>query len=246
MAVRARGSRPRAQHFLRSSKLAAELVRAAEVGRGDLVYDLGAGTGMLTRALAEAGADVVPVELDGRLAAALRDRFANVVAGDATCIPLPSTPFRVVANLPFVQTTTILRRLLDPLVPLVRADVIVQWGFAEKRAAVWPSTQLGVEWSASHDLAIVRRLARCAFAPPPAVDAAVLRTMRRPQPLVPPNDAPAFRRFLERGFRDGLQAVLSARELKRAGIEHGFNPRARPRDLDAHQWAALYAVRRRR
>lgn len=246
MAVRARQARPRAQHFLRSSKLAAELVRAAAIDRGDLVLDLGAGTGVLTRALAATGADVVAVELDGRLAASLRERFANVVVGDAARIPFPTAPFRVVANLPFLQTTPILRRLLDPRVPLITADVIVQWGFAEKRAAVWPSTQLSVQWSAWHELAVVRRLARSAFAPPPAVDAAVLRATRRSRPLVPPEEAPDFHRFLERGFRGGLRAVASARELRRAGTEHGFDPQARPRDLDAHQWAALYAVRRRR
>ena len=246
MAVRARQSRPRAQHFLRSSKLAAELVRAAEIGRGDLVYDLGAGAGILTRALAATGATVVAVELDPRLAAALRERFPNVIAGDAARIPLPTTPFRVVANLPFLRTTAILRRLLDPRVPLVSADVIVQWGFAEKRAAVWPSTQLSIEWRVRHELAIVRRLARCAFAPPPAVDAAVLRATRRREPLVAPGEARDFRRFLERGFRGGLRAVASAHELKRAGTEYGFDAGARPRDLDAHQWAALYAVRRRR
>ena len=246
MAVRARHSRPRAQHFLRSSKLAAELVRAAAIGRGDLVYDLGAGAGVLTRALTAAGADVVAVELDARLADGLRERFPTVVVGDATRVPLPPTPFRVVANLPFLQTTPILRRLLDPRVPLISADVIVQWGFAEKRVAVWPSTQLGVEWSTWHELVIVRRLARCAFAPPPSVDAAVLRATRRPCPLVPPDDAASFRRFLECGFRGGLRAVASGRELKRAGTDHGFDPQARPRDLDAYHWAALYAVRSRR
>ena len=246
MAVRARHSRPRAQHFLRSSKLAAELVRAAGVGRGDLVYDLGAGTGVLTRAIAAAGADVVAVELDQGLADHLRTRFPDVITGDATQVPLPRTPFRVVANLPFVQTTAILRRLLDPRIPLASADVIVQWGFAEKRAAVWPSTQLGVEWSAWYELTIGRRLARCAFAPPPPVDAAVLHANRREMPLVDPRDAGNYHRFLQRGFQDGLRAVASRHELKRAGVEEGFDPQARPRDLDARQWAGLYAVRSRR
>jgi 23S rRNA (adenine-N6)-dimethyltransferase len=243
VAVRARHS-ARGQHFLRSSALAAELVRAAGISAGDLVYDLGAGTGVFTRALAHAGARVVAVELDPVLAAALRSRFEHVVEDDILRVPLPREPFRVVANLPFCDGTAILRRLFDPRVPLVSADVIVEWGLASKRTAVWPSTRLSVEWGAWFELSLARRLPRCCFAPPPTVDAAVMRGSRRKHPLVPPSDAGAYRRFVATAFRDGLRAVLSPRQIKRAGLELGFQPSARPRDLDATQWAALFRISR--
>jgi hypothetical protein len=51
-------TRGRGRHFLRSSKLAAELVRAAQVERDDLVLDLGAGALLDPRALL-ASADVI-------------------------------------------------------------------------------------------------------------------------------------------------------------------------------------------
>ena len=239
MAVRARHS-ARGQHFLRSSALAAELVRAAGIGRGDLVLDLGAGTGVLTRAIAGTGARVVAVELDPDLAASLRSRFADVIEDDILTIELPRQPFRVVANLPFACGTAILRRLLDPRAALVSADVIVEWGLAEKRTAVWPSTRLRVEWGGWFELALVRRLPRCCFAPPPAVDGAVMRAVRRDQPLVPPCRGAEYRRFIARGFRGGLRAVLAPKQLKRLATELGFSKDARPRDLDARQWAAAY------
>jgi 23S rRNA (adenine-N6)-dimethyltransferase len=245
VAVRARRS-ARGQHFLRSSALAAELVRAAGIGPGDLVYDLGAGTGVLTRALATTGARVVAVELDPALATVLRSRFERVVQHDILSTPLPRKPFRVVANLPFCDGTAILRRLLDPVVPLVSADVIVEWGLAAKRTSVWPSTQLSVEWGAWFELSLVRRLSRSCFVPPPSVDAALLRARRRDEPLVRPGEVHGYRRFLETGFRGGLRAVLSPRQIKRAALELGFQHSASPRDLDARQWAALYAVRRGR
>lgn len=205
---------------------------------GELVLDVGAGSGVITAALACAGGRVWAIEVDPADAACLRRRLpgVRVVEGDARRVPLPREPFRVVANLPFAGGTEIMRRLLDA--PLVSADVIVEWGFACKRAAIWPSTELGVVWGARYELAVVRRLPREAFAPPPSVDAAVLRIRRRQQELV--DDPAAFGRFVRRGFRDGLRAVAPPLTLKRLGTELGFARGAHPRDLDATQWAALF------
>src|SRR4029077_13600839 len=96
----------------------------------------------------------------------------------------------VAPTLPFSPGTAILRRLLgDPEVPLTRLDAIVEWGLSAKRTAVWPSTLLGCTWGAWHKLRLVRRVPRACFAPPPSVDAALLRATRRAEPLVPPAEA---------------------------------------------------------
>jgi 23S rRNA (adenine-N6)-dimethyltransferase len=201
-------------------------VRDAGLTRDDLVVDLGAGTGRLTAELAGTARRVVAVELDPGLATRLRGRWANVevVEADAREVQLPREPFRVVANLPFAGTNEILRHLLDdPRVPLARADVVVQWGVAVKRALPWPSTVNGVVWGAWYSTRLARRLPRTAFAPPPSVDAAVLVFERRPAPLVPLELASGYRRFVARGFREGRRLV-----------------RAEPRQLDPHEWAARY------
>jgi 23S rRNA (adenine-N6)-dimethyltransferase len=190
------------------------------------VLDLGAGTGRLTAELAHAARRVVAVELDPCLAERLRGRWSNVevVEADARDVPLPLEPFRAVANLPFHGTNEILRHLLDdPRVPLLRADLVVEWGVAMKRGLPWPSTVNGVVWSAWHTTRVERRLSRRAFEPPPSVDAGLLVFERRPRPLVPVELAGDYRRFVARGFRLGPRAV-----------------RAEPRLLDPHEWAARY------
>jgi 23S rRNA (adenine-N6)-dimethyltransferase len=246
VAVRPQARRGRGRHFLRSSKLAAELVRAAGIRRGDLVYDLGAGGGILTSALARAGARVVAVEIDHELASDLRRRFPDVVEGDAARLELPREPFKAVANLPFDGGTAILRRLLGPETPLMTADVILEWNVAAKRAAVWPSTQLSAYWSAWFELLVVRRLPRSVFAPPPRVDAGLLRVARRAKPLVAAKDGRAYAAFLARAYRDGPRSVIPWPTMKRLATELGFDRHATPRDLDARQWAALFehAVRK--
>jgi len=214
------------------------------------VLDLGAGRGALTRALADAGACVRAVELDSAELQQLRTRFdadprVEVVAGDATLVPLPAEPFAVVANLPFAAGTAILRRLLgDPRVPLTQLDGIVEWGLAAKRTAVWPSTLLGCTWGAWYEVSLVRRVPRACFAPPPSVDAAVLRATRRREPLVPLADAAAYEALLRRAFaaRAPLDRILPRGVVHRVARELGFDPHAAARDLDARQWAELYAA----
>lgn len=233
-----RSGRARSQHFLRSQALAAALVCDAGLDADDLVVDLGAGSGRLTRELARVARKVVAVELDPGWAARLRGRWTNVevVETDAASVRLPGEPFRVVANPPFDRTTAILRHLLDdPAVPLVRADLIVEWAVAVRRALPWPSTVNGVLWGAWYSAALARRLPPNAFVPSPAVAAGALVLERRPHALVPEALGESYRSFVSSGFRRGLPAIASRRMLRWLGVAG-----AAPRDLDAHQWAELF------
>jgi 23S rRNA (adenine-N6)-dimethyltransferase len=232
---RTRGARPpstASRHFLRAEALAAELVRDAGVGPNDLVLDLGAGTGRLTGPLARAARRVIAVELDAALAAGLRGRWPNVevIEGDAAQVRLPTAPFRVVANLPFSRTNDLLHLLLDdPRTPLIRADLIVEWGVAVKRALPWPSSVSSVVWGACYETAVTRRLPRAVFDPPPSVDTGVLVFRRRAVPLITPDAASSYHAFVAGGFRHGLHSV---------GVR--MQPGTFARDLDPHQWANLF------
>lgn len=236
---RAHGARPspRSQHFLRSRALAAQIVREAGVSADDVVLDLGAGTGRLTVELARVARDVVAVEIDPRLASRLRGRWPNVrvFEGDATEMAVPAKPFRVVANLPFARTADLLHLLFDsPGTPLVRADLIVAWEVAVKRAIPWPSTLNGVVWGSTYEMSLGRRLPRQLFGPTPSVDAGLLIARRRAEPLVSAELADAFRSFVATGFRHGVSRVVRVRA--NGPVKRG----TAARDLDAHQWAWLF------
>jgi 23S rRNA (adenine-N6)-dimethyltransferase len=251
------GARRRAelgQHFLAGGWLAAELVEQAGVGPGDLVVEIGAGTGVLTEALARRAGRVVAVECDPRLAARARGRLAScpnvrVVTGDALVVPVPRRPFRVVANLPFGVTAAMVRRLLgDPRIPLERADLVVQEQAARRYAARRPGSAEAIAWGAWYELAAGRRLGPSCFRPPPRVGAAVLVVRRRRPPLVPIAGSHRFAALLQTGFRHpglplrrALVPPFSYRQLRRLARDLGFGLEARPGDLDAVQWAGLYA-----
>jgi 23S rRNA (adenine-N6)-dimethyltransferase len=158
------------------------LVARAHIEPGDLVLDIGAGTGAITRHLVEAGARVLAFELHPRRADDLRRRFAGdqvtVIERDAADLRPPRHPFHVVANPPFAITTALLRRILDPRAPLQRAELIVP-----RHVAVRWSSGRGSDvdrWALAFDAVMTSRVPRSAFVPAPSEDAALLTIARRP------------------------------------------------------------------
>jgi 23S rRNA (adenine-N6)-dimethyltransferase len=197
----ARDARRRAlgQNFLFPEQGRA-LVASAGFRPGDLVLEIGAGRGALTFALAREPIDVLAVELDPVWATRLREalrragcRGVRVVHADFLALALPKRPFRVIGSLPFGRTTEICRRLFDdPALPLVRADLVVQWEVARKRASQPPASLLSTAWAPWWEFRLARRIPASAFRPVPRADAGVLVATRREPALLPPALAPAY------------------------------------------------------
>jgi 23S rRNA (adenine-N6)-dimethyltransferase len=216
-------------------------VREAGVGARDLVVDIGAGSGRLTAELSRVARRVLAIEQDRRWAAQLHGRWPNVrvLEADVLAIALPREDFAVVANLPFDKTAAILHMLFDdPSTPLVRADLVVEWGVATQLGLPWPSRVKSIVWGSTYEIVVTRRLPRVAFEPAPRVDAGVVSFRRRPAPIVPSESHARFHRFVASGFRRGLHTVAAPRTIERLAGRG-----ATARDLDAHQWAQLFERR---
>jgi len=160
---------------------AARVVAESGVRPGELVLDIGAGEGALTRHLVERGARVVAVELHPDRVRRLRQRFdgapVSVVAADAAHLRLPHRPFRVVASPPYGISSALLRLLLAPGSRLIAADLVLQWAVVRRFTERSPTGS--DRWLRRWDLHVGRRLPRNAFRPPPQVDSAVLVIRRR-------------------------------------------------------------------
>jgi len=257
-----RGRRQRVgQHFLGSARLAAQLVEQAGVSRDDRVVELGAGSGILTAAIARRAAHVLAIEADPTLVGGLARRFVSapgvtVLLADAREAPLPETPYRVLANLPFHVTAAVLRRLLDdPGGGLERADLVVQWQVARARSRSSPGPPtdlLGASWGPWWEFRRGRRLPAHLFRPPPSVDAAMLVVTRRASPLLAREDAERYVSFVSRGFeRSRIGPFVSNQAPKRNARDTlralDVKARAEARDLSIRQWVGLFrAVARSR
>jgi 23S rRNA (adenine-N6)-dimethyltransferase len=153
----------------------------AGVQPGDLVLDVGAGDGALTKPLTRAGARVIAFELHAGRCRTLRNRFAGlpvtVVQADGAQLLLPKRPFRVVANPPYSVSSALLRRLLARGNRLESADLVLQRALVQRfvdgrvaGAGLW-----GREFVLERGLAVPRS----AFRPTPRVDSMVLVIRRR-------------------------------------------------------------------
>ncbi len=126
------GTAPRrglGQNFVADPNTVRRIARLAGVGPGDRVVEIGAGLGSLTLALAETGAHVTAVEVDPRIAGALRTVLSDaasspstpnvtVVEADAMTLDWPAVlgggdHWTLVANLPYNVATPLVCDLLD-------------------------------------------------------------------------------------------------------------------------------------
>ena len=160
---------------------AAQIVAQAQIRPGQLVLDIGAGRGALTRHLVAAGARVIAVELHPDRVEYLRTRFAGesvtVVCTDAATLRLPRRPFRVLASPPYAIGSAVLRRLLAPGTALVAADLVLARPVVNRYAA--GEAPGAGRWLRSFRVYRGSAVPRRAFAPPPQVDSAVLVVRRR-------------------------------------------------------------------
>ncbi|MFV1961380.1 MAG: 16S rRNA (adenine(1518)-N(6)/adenine(1519)-N(6))-dimethyltransferase RsmA [Acidimicrobiia bacterium] len=181
------------QHFLADANITRKIVSIADVGPGDNVVEVGAGTGTLTRALGATGAHVVAYEIDQGLQPVLEEvtegldvelRFSDVTKVDFAKT-FDSGRWAMVANLPYNVGTPLVIDAVRRVEAIKRYVVMVQREVAERFIAAsgspdygLPSVVAGIYTEAS----IVFRVPPHVFYPPPRVESAVVLLIRRPTP----------------------------------------------------------------
>jgi 23S rRNA (adenine-N6)-dimethyltransferase len=183
----------------------AELIVAGSgVRRGDLVVEVGAGLGALTRPLLATGAHVIAFERHPGRAADLRASLGTefgtelegvpegvpdrrdpasrggrltVVEADAADMRLPRRPFHVVANPPFAISAPVLRRLLHPGSRLTSAHLVLQDQVVRRWSG--PDAPAARRWQQTFVVEAGRPVPPSAFHPPPRVRCRLLVIRRR-------------------------------------------------------------------
>ena len=176
------------QNFLTAPSIAELIAKTALQSNPKTVFEIGPGTGMLTRALLANGAKVTAVEKDEELYARLREEFSSetqsdlltLICGDA----LVETPekldfkpqsYSVAANIPYYITGEIIRMLLTTKTKPSSITLLVQKEVAERIVA-----KDGKESLLSNSVKLfgtpiyVKTVKAGSFSPAPKVDSAIL------------------------------------------------------------------------
>ena len=239
-------------HRIHDPRTARRIVTHTGLAPPSLVVEAGAGDGALTSALAERGLRVLAVEQDRRHFAALQQRFdcqplVTPVLDGIRRFRLPREPYAFVSNVPFSLTAELMRWLLSAQRPpesawlILERDAALHWAGAGRSSVV--AVCAAVDW----EIDVALALRRSDFMLRPSVDAALLRLRRRDTPRVRQRDRVAFERFVTRGFAGGRQSAvrnlngaIGYEAFSRVAREEGFATDARPSELAARDWVALF------
>jgi 16S rRNA (adenine1518-N6/adenine1519-N6)-dimethyltransferase len=191
-----RPSRRRGQNFLSDANLRDAIVRSAGVSPGDLVLEVGPGLGVLTKGLLEAGAEVVAVEQDAKLADFLTGALAGEERLTVLCRDILEKkeiaaevrdrldrPWLAVSNLPYSVASPFTASLFRHPEPPRQALLMVQKEAAERmtgRPGTADYGPLAVLLALAADVRIDREVAPRVFVPAPKVQSAIVRLAPRP------------------------------------------------------------------
>lgn len=218
------------QNFLVDANTLAKIVLAGQVAPGQHVLEIGAGLGVLTRALAEAVGEtgqVVSLEIDRDLLPVLQETLGDlpqvqIAPGDALALDWPQFLFEcfgpdaqiaAIANIPYNITTPLLTALLAQKARLNVIVLLVQKEVAQRLAAA-PATPdygaLSVFAQFHARVETVGTVSRRVFLPAPDVDSAIVRLTPYAEPPVSLTDEARFFAVVRAAFGQRRKALLGA------------------------------------
>ena len=198
------------QNFLTDPQILEQIIKSAEVESQDVVLEIGAGLGHLTRQLAQVASQVIAVELDKRLIPALEETLQaidniRIVQGDILQMDpgdlVQKQDYLVVANIPYYITSSIIRNLLESEVKPKRIILTIQHEVAQRVCAKSGGMSvLSLSVLMYGEPILVHRVPAEAFYPSPKVDSAVIRINLHPEPILPKSQREKFFKLVKAGF----------------------------------------------
>ena len=204
------------QNFLIDTHVLEKIVDAADIGKDDLVLEIGPGIGTVTQYLCEAARQVIAVEIDRKLIKILKDTLSaydnvEVINEDILKVDIAALveeknggkPIKVVSNLPYYITTPIIMTLLEKRVPVTDMTLMMQEEVARRMQAVpgnkdYGALSLAVSYYAQPYIATF--VPPNCFMPRPNVGSAVVNLKCHEKPPVEVKDEELMFKLIKASF----------------------------------------------
>ena len=222
------------QNFLVDEGVILRALEAAEVGKEDVIFEIGPGIGTLTQYLCEAAHSVAAIEIDRKLIPILEDtlkKYDNVRIINEDVLktdlldlareyeagrmnqPGQKHLLKIVANLPYYITTPILMALMQQRVPAQSVTVMVQKEVADRMTARpgskdYGSLSIAVQYYSRPQ--VVEIVPPESFIPRPKVTSAVVRMELYEEPPVKPADEKLFIAITRAAFEQRRKTLVNA------------------------------------
>lgn len=241
------------QNEIVNKKLIQRLVSQSSVTRGDLVYDIGAGSGTISEALIDKGARVIAIEKDPQQYLECKQKFVNqdrfeLYLDDFLIREFPpGQKYKVFSNIPFFHTADIVNKILFSSNPPQDCYLIIQKEAAEKYAGIPRDTLASLLIKPLFWVDIVYHFGRNDFHPVPSVDVALLQVEKRRYKLVLDRYYGLYKDFvvyLREGsgqtVKKSLKSLFTYSQLKQLVRLLSIDYRSSPAELNFTQYLGIF------
>ena len=232
------------------------LIDQSGITAGDTVYDIGCGTGAISRVLLDKGARVIGVEKDAELYRKCRAKFItegrfelyldDFLEPGSISFP-PKKAYKVFSNIPFIHTAGIIEKLLYTDNPPEDCYLVLEKRAAERYTGIGSETLQSLLLKPLFWVDIVWHFNAGDFFPVPGVDIVLVQFEKRQCRLVVAKDYPVYREFATY-FRDRadkpvkrvLREFFTWTQFRRLSKLVNIDYRGSPAELSFTQYLAIF------
>jgi 16S rRNA (adenine1518-N6/adenine1519-N6)-dimethyltransferase len=170
------------QHFLNSNSIAKSIVSEAKITKGDVVFELGTGLGILTPLLCKKANKVISVDVDEKLVKSAKSTFSdidNLILKSGDGFKKKDSFSIFVSNLPYSKSKDAIEWLAQT--SFSHGVIMVQKEFADKLFSKSSKKRKAVSIVANHAFEIkkISNVGKNNFSPPPKVDSVLLKIIKK-------------------------------------------------------------------